>query len=187
EERPPVKIERGAIVEDSMITDGSIICSGARVVRSVLSPGVYVGPGAYIYESVILTDSYIERDAVVERAVIDKGVVVGEGAHVGELGEVGDFGIACIGKNTTIPPGFRLHHSAVLGADMLAEDILEQYPNGVVPAGVSVGVRTRKWRLREWVTQAGRSCAPLLMRRVSSACQPAGRSPRRRCARGSTR
>src|SRR5690606_23036859 len=86
EERPPVKIERGAIVEDSMITDGSIICSGARVVRSVLSPGVYVGPGAYIYESVILTDSYIERDAVVERAVIDKGVVISQGARIGERG-----------------------------------------------------------------------------------------------------
>ncbi|NLE51100.1 MAG: glucose-1-phosphate adenylyltransferase [Chloroflexi bacterium] len=144
EERPPVKIEQGAIIEDSMITDGSIICSGARVVRSVLSPGVYVGPGAYVYESVILTDSYIERDALVERAVIDKGVVISQGARIGERGDMGDFGIACVGKNSTIPPRFTLRHSAVLGADLLAEDILEQYPDGVVPAGARVGFKVRK-------------------------------------------
>lgn len=144
EERPPVKIERGAIVEDSMITDGSTICSGAHVVRSVLSPGVYVGPGAMIYESVILTDSYIERDARIERAVIDKGVLVGEGARIGVRGEVGEFGIACVGKNTRIPPGFRLHHSAVLGTDLAPEDIIEQYPDGEIPAGVQVGLKLHK-------------------------------------------
>ena len=51
EERPPVKIHSGAIIRDSMITDGSIIAEGAVVERSVLSPGVYVGPGAVIKES----------------------------------------------------------------------------------------------------------------------------------------
>lgn len=127
-----------------MITDGSIICAGARVVRSVLSPGVYVGPGAYVFESVILTDSYIERDAVVERAVIDKGVVVGQGARIGERGELGEFGIACVGKNTTVPARFTLRHSAYLGSDLVADDIIEQYPDGVIPAGARVGFKVRK-------------------------------------------
>jgi glucose-1-phosphate adenylyltransferase len=144
EERPPVKIEKGAVVEDSMITDGAIVSAGARVVRSVLSPGVYVGPGAVVYESVILTDSYIEKDVVIERAVIDKGVVVGQEARVGKRREVGDLGITCIGKNSTIPPGYVVGASAILGVDLLAEEVAEQYPDGSIPEGVKVGYKRPK-------------------------------------------
>jgi glucose-1-phosphate adenylyltransferase len=142
EERPPVKIERGALVEDSMLADGTVVCAGARVIRSVLSPGVYVGPNALVHESVILTDSYIEKDAVIERAVIDKGVVVGQGARVGERSEVGDLGIACVGKNTTIPPGFVVQRSVVVGTDLDDEEVAEQYPDRLIPTGTRVGFRT---------------------------------------------
>ncbi|NLX10655.1 MAG: glucose-1-phosphate adenylyltransferase [Chloroflexi bacterium] len=144
EERPPVRIEKGAIIEDSMITDGSIICAGARVVRSVLSPGVYVGPGATVFESVILTDSYIERDAVIERAVIDKGVVVGQGARVGELSEMGELGIACVGKNSTVPAGYVVQRKAVLGTDLLPEEVAAQYPERLIPTGAHVGYKVQK-------------------------------------------
>jgi glucose-1-phosphate adenylyltransferase len=140
EERPPVQIQKGAEVQDSLITDGSIICEGARVIRSVLSPGVYVGPGAQVIESVVLTDSYIERDAVIERAIVDKGVVVSQGARVGQ--HLDDrLGIACIGKNSTIPPNFVVEHSVPLGTDLHADDVSEQYPNRIVPAGARVGFK----------------------------------------------
>lgn len=144
EERPPVHIERGAIIEGSLITDGSIICSGARVIRSVLSPGVFVGPNAVVRESVILTDSYIERDAVIERAVIDKGVVVGQSARVGEITPGPDLGIVCIGKNSTVPPRFVVRRGTVLGADLLAEEVKAQFPDGVVPTGASVNFRVER-------------------------------------------
>ncbi|MBN1681262.1 MAG: glucose-1-phosphate adenylyltransferase [Anaerolineae bacterium] len=141
EERPPVRIAAGAIVEDSMITDGSIICEGARVVRCVLSPGVYIGPNAQVFESVILTDSYIEKDALIERAVIDKGVVVGQGAHVGEMSDIGDLGITCLGKNATVPPEFVVKCGAVIGSDFRADEIVALYPDNVIPAGERVGYR----------------------------------------------
>ncbi len=141
EERPPVQIQRGAVVEDSLITDGSIISEGARVIRSVLSPGVFVAPGAQIVESVVLTDSYIERDATIVRAIIDKGVVIGQGATVGKHLDGDKLGIACIGKNSTVPPGFTVEHSAVMGTDLLAEDVSDQYPNRIVPAGALVGFK----------------------------------------------
>jgi glucose-1-phosphate adenylyltransferase len=144
EERPPVKIEAGAVIEDSMITDGSIICAGARVVRSVLSPGVYVGPNAVVYESVVLTDSYIEAGATIERAVIDKGVVVGQGAHVGELTDALDLGIACIGKNTTVPPNYVIKRSCVLGTDLRVEEVADRFPDGVSPAGTKFGYKVGK-------------------------------------------
>jgi glucose-1-phosphate adenylyltransferase len=138
EERPPVQIQQGAVVQDSLITDGSIICEGARVVRSVLSPGVYVGPGAQIMESVVLTDSYIERDAVLERAIVDKGVVIGQGARVGQRLEGDKLGIACIGKNTTVPPGFVIEDSTLIGTDLLAEEVADLYPNRIIPANARV-------------------------------------------------
>jgi glucose-1-phosphate adenylyltransferase len=142
EERPPVQIQKGADVQDSLITDGSIICNGARVIRSVLSPGVYVGPGAQVIESVVLTDSYIERDAIIERAIIDKGVVISQGARVGQ--HLDDkLGIACVGKNTTVPPGFTVEHSVLLGTDLRADDVSDQYPNRIVPAGARVGFKQK--------------------------------------------
>ncbi len=60
EERPPVFIQAGANIEDSLITDGSLIYRGAVVERSILSPGVIVSPGAVVRESIIMTDCYIE-------------------------------------------------------------------------------------------------------------------------------
>ena len=142
EERPPVQIQKGASVEDSLITDGSIICEGARVIKSVLSPGVYVGPGAQVIESVVLTDSYIERDAVIERAIIDKGVVISQGTRVGQ--HLDDrLGFACIGKNTTIPPNFTVEHSVLLGTDLRGDDVSDQYPNRIVPAGARVGFKQK--------------------------------------------
>jgi glucose-1-phosphate adenylyltransferase len=142
EERPPVQIQRGADVQDSLLTDGSIICEGARVIRSVLSPGVYIGPGAQVIESVVLTDSYIERDAVIERAIIDKGVVISQGTRVGQHLE-DKLGIACIGKNSTVPPNFTVEHSVLLGTDLHAEDVSDQYPNRIVPAGARVGFKQK--------------------------------------------
>ena len=73
EERPPVLIQKGAMVEDCLITDGSVIAPGARVERSVLSPGVYVGPEAVVQDSILFTDCSVEAGARVERAIIDKG------------------------------------------------------------------------------------------------------------------
>lgn len=123
EERPPVFIQEGAIVRDSMITDGSVVASGAVVERSVLSPGVYVGPEAVVRESIILTDTYIEAGARIERCLIDKICVVGHNAVVGEIRDIpGDLGITTIGKNTYLPAEIKIGRSAILGADLRADD-----------------------------------------------------------------
>ena len=119
EERPPVRIEAGAVVQDSLITDGSIIAGGAHVERSVLSPGVYVGPNAVVRESIILTDTYIEAGAVVERAVIDKVCVIGHNARVGAIvHDAPDLGIVTIGKNTHLPTGIIVGRGAQIGSDL---------------------------------------------------------------------
>ncbi len=141
EERPPVRLGKGAQVEDSLITDGSIIGAGAHIIRSVLSPGVYVGPGAVVYESVILTDSYIERDAMIDQAVIDKGAVIGQSARIGDRSAEPDRGIVCIGKNATVPPGFTVERGVSLGVDLPGADVEAQYPNKIIPARARVGFK----------------------------------------------
>lgn len=131
EERPPVRIEAGATVIDSLITDGSVVAGGAVVERSVLSPGVYVGPNAVVRESIVLTDSYIEGGAVVERAIIDKNCVIGHNARVGGIGEEGsDRGIVMIGKNTHLPTGIVVGRGACIGSDLRNQD----FPEPAIPA-----------------------------------------------------
>lgn len=123
EERPPVNIRTGATVNHSLITDGCVI--EGSVEYSVLSPGVRVARGAVVRYSILLTDTVVEPGAVVERSIIDKRCVIGTGAHVGygtDYTENRDFniatGISVIGKNTLIPPGFKVGRNVVIGSDL---------------------------------------------------------------------
>ena len=117
-----MSIINGAIVKDSMITDGCIVSSGAHVENSILSPGVFVGPGAVIRESVILTDTSIEAGARVERAIVDKSVRIGRKARIGRAvkGEATN-GITTIGKNAEIPAGVSIPRGAVVHTDVTAD------------------------------------------------------------------
>ncbi len=122
EERPPVVTREGAMIKDSMITDGCIISPGARIERSVLSPGVYVGPRAIIRESVVLTDSRIETGARIERSVIDKVVRVGKNARIGHIERsADDLGITTIGKNAIIRDKAVVARGDVVEADTVRE------------------------------------------------------------------
>jgi len=143
EERPPVMIHEGAIVKDSLLTDGTVISEGAIVERSVLSPGVFIGPNAVVRESVLLTDTYVEAGAVVERCIIDKIAVVGHNAHVGSIPKMGELGITCIGKNAHVPAGYTVWHSCILGTDLRLEDF-QQYADKIVPNGAKVGYSKRR-------------------------------------------
>jgi glucose-1-phosphate adenylyltransferase len=143
EERPPVKIEAGAVIKDSMITDGSVISEGARIERSVLSPGVYVGPKAIIRESIILTDCYIEANAVIERCIVDKLTVIGRNSRIGKIQDLGDLGITVVGKNTQIPSGFTVGRNVVLGTDLEPEDFAD-FADKTIPNGKKVTADKKK-------------------------------------------
>jgi glucose-1-phosphate adenylyltransferase len=143
EERPPVRVHSGAVIRNSLITDGSTVAEGAIVERSVLSPGVYVGPNAVIRESVILNDAYIEAGAVVERCIVDKIAVIGHNAQVGSIQDVGEWGITCVGKNTHIPAGYTIGRNVILGTDLRVEDFAK-FENKVIPNGTRVKYSSKK-------------------------------------------
>ena len=123
EERPPVNIRTGATVNHSLITDGCVI--EGSVEYSVLSPGVKVARGAVVRYSILLTDTTVESGAYVDRSILDKRVTVGKGAHIGygtDYTENRQFNIATginvIGKNTIIPPNFKVGRNVVIGSDV---------------------------------------------------------------------
>jgi glucose-1-phosphate adenylyltransferase len=121
EERPPVVTREGAVIVDSMVTDGCVISPGARVEKSVLSPGVFVGRNAVVRESIVLTDTSIDSDAHVERSVVDKSVHIGKGARIG-VGKSGEgFVITTIGKNARIPDRSTVLPGTVIDADAAPE------------------------------------------------------------------
>ena len=122
EERPPVWLARGALVENSMICDGCEIRPQAQVLRSVLSPGVLVKPGAVIKESIILTDTVIEEGATVERAILDKKVRIGKGAHVGAITPDSEPVLTMVGKNSLVPAGYTVEPGAIISTDVIEVD-----------------------------------------------------------------
>jgi glucose-1-phosphate adenylyltransferase len=122
EERPPVRIAKGAEVWDSMVSDGCVIAPGALVQQSILSPGVRIQAGAVVRQSIILTDSLVGAGAVMERAIIDKQVWIGENARVGTIESGDDFKICMVGKNSHLPKGIRMEPGGVIGTDVIASD-----------------------------------------------------------------
>lgn len=140
EERPPVNIRSGAVVEQSLITDGCVI--EGTVEHSVLSPGVVVRQGAIVRHSIVMTDAMIEENAVVDHAILDKRVRVGAEARVGwgddrmPITPAGlHSSLTVVGKNTPIPAHTCIGCNCAIAAD-LGEDAFE---TDWVPSGTTVG------------------------------------------------
>jgi glucose-1-phosphate adenylyltransferase len=136
EERPPSLIDKGAIIEDSLICDGCMIESGARVVRSILSPGVHICAGATVIESIILTDAMIDRGAIVTRTILDKVSWVFENARVGEMSTT-EIKISMVGKHAEVPANSIVQAGATIGPNVIAED----YSTSLIQTGQYVQTR----------------------------------------------
>ncbi|RPJ40237.1 MAG: glucose-1-phosphate adenylyltransferase, partial [Chloroflexi bacterium] len=136
EERPPAKIMRGAIVEDSMVCDGCVIEPGAQVSRSILSPGVHVSAGSSVDESILLTDTMIGREARIERTIMDKRVCVGDRAVIGDL--LSDqLSIPMIGKNAVLPNNIVIQAGASIGVDVAVSD----FSSEIIRSGMYIQTR----------------------------------------------
>ena len=78
------KINAGAIVENSMITDGCRI--KGTVKHSVLFAGVKVEKGAIVEDAVVMGGTVIKAGAVVKHCIIAENVTIGEGADNATVG-----------------------------------------------------------------------------------------------------
>lgn len=136
EERPPAKVARGALVEDSLISHGCIIEPGAKVVRSILSPGVQVMAGSVIEESILLTDAIIGKNCNLYRSILDKRVNVGDNSSIGE-GQNEELNIPMVGKNSMLPPGLVMQPGSSVGVDVATQD----FDSGLVRTGMFIQTR----------------------------------------------
>lgn len=96
---PPHYISEGAVVTDTLITEGCEVYG--KVNHSVLFAGVVVEEGADIEYSVVMPGSIIKRGAIVRRSIVAENAIVGAGSIIGE-----DSGnIAVIGQGVVLPAG----------------------------------------------------------------------------------
>jgi len=141
EERPPVRLAKGSVVENSMLSDGVVVEAGARIINSVLSPGVVVRSGATVSESVLLTDTIVGGGAGLERVVTDKRVRVGDNARLGSRAPEAE--ITVVGKNSEVPPSSVLEPGVTIGVDVAASD----YPGLLVKSGDSVQTKRQPYEI----------------------------------------
>ena len=96
---PPHYISEGAVVTDTLITEGCEVYG--KVNHSVLFAGVVVEEVADIEYSVVMPGSIIKRGAIVRRSIVAENATVGAGSIIGE-----DSGnIAVIGQGVVLPAG----------------------------------------------------------------------------------
>lgn len=111
------KISAGAVVENSMITDGCRI--KGTVKHSILFAGVRVEEGAVVEDAVVMGGTVIKAGAVVQHCIIAENVTIGEGAIVGAMPTETEKGVATVGTGITIGDG------AVIGPNAMVRDNVE--------------------------------------------------------------
>lgn len=98
--QPPHYVADGAIVKNSIVTEGCEIYG--EVHHSVLFANVTVGTGSIIRNSVIMPNTCIGVNTVVENTIVSEDVVIGDGYHIGNENGYGKGEITVIGENISI-------------------------------------------------------------------------------------
>ena len=120
EQEPPQRINAGADVQNSFVTEGCNI--SGKVYNSVLSNSVTVEKGAIVRDSVIMSGVVIKSGAVVDYTIIDHDTVIGKDAEVGD-GKEKNKSPLVIGADITIPKKTRITGSIIVDHDNLDEVI----------------------------------------------------------------
>ncbi|HHY53179.1 MAG TPA: glucose-1-phosphate adenylyltransferase, partial [Clostridiales bacterium] len=114
--RPPQYIGHGAVVQNSIVTEGAEIYG--VVDFSVLFASVVVEPGATVRDSIVMPGTVIRSGAVVDYAIIAEGCEIGERARVGSRPEdtpdKSQWGVTVIAEGVTVAPGSVVPAKAVV-------------------------------------------------------------------------
>ena len=111
------KINAGAVVENSMITDGCRIKGNVK--HSILFGGVKVEADAVVEDAVIMGGTTIKSGAVVKHCIVAENVTVGENAVVGAMPTESEKGVATIG------PGVTIGDNVVVGPNAMVNNNVE--------------------------------------------------------------
>ncbi|MFV0350694.1 MAG: glucose-1-phosphate adenylyltransferase [Oscillospiraceae bacterium] len=118
--RPPHYIGPGAVVENSMVTEGCVV--DGMLESAVLFSNVQVGHGAVVRDSIIMPGAVIEDGAIVNYAIIAENSVIKKGAVVGarpeHMDDVAKWGVAVVGENIVIGENSRVSPKAMVEEDV---------------------------------------------------------------------
>ena len=118
--KPPHYVAKGAVVENSLVTEGCYI--EGKVDFSVLFAGARVEAGAIVRDSIIMPGALVKRGAVVEYSIIAENVVIGEGARIGlrpeDVEDKTTWGVAVIGSGVKVSEGAVVPPKAMIDADV---------------------------------------------------------------------
>ncbi|HCT90610.1 MAG TPA: glucose-1-phosphate adenylyltransferase, partial [Lachnospiraceae bacterium] len=106
------RISKGAVVDNSMITDGCRIAG--EVKHSILFAGVTVEEGAKVEDAVIMGGTVIKAGATVEHCIVAENVVIGEGAKVGAMPIEGKGGVATVGSGVYVGDNAKIGPDAMV-------------------------------------------------------------------------
>ena len=106
------KISAGAVVEDSMITDGCRV--KGTVKHSILFAGVTVEKGAVVEDAVVMGGTVIKAGAVVRHCIVAENVTIGENAVVGAMPDGDCKGVATIGPDVIVGDGAKIGPNAMV-------------------------------------------------------------------------
>ncbi|MBP7344305.1 MAG: glucose-1-phosphate adenylyltransferase [Clostridia bacterium] len=79
--QPPHYTAQGAIIKDSMITEGSVIYG--KVKNSIISSGVKIGKNSIVEDSVLFPSVVIEENCVIKKAIIGERSVIMDNSKIG--------------------------------------------------------------------------------------------------------
>lgn len=135
--QPPQYTAAGAVVKESLISDGAEIYG--EVYHSVLGPEVVVKRGAIVRDSIIMGGTIIEENSIIDRCILDENCHIGSHVQMG-IGEnipnevkpnIYNTGITVIGANTEVPNDLSIGKNCVIYGKTTAED----YENNRLESG----------------------------------------------------
>ena len=122
---PPHYIAPGAVVQNSMITEGCVI--EGTVDFSVIFAGVTIEEGAVVRDSIIMPGSVVKKGAVVDYTIVAEQAVIGENAVIGarpeKMENISEWGVTVIGNGVTIGAGVNIAPKSMVETDITAEEV----------------------------------------------------------------
>lgn len=117
---PPHFIVQGAVVQNSMVTEG---CNIAGLVDfSILFAGVIVEEGATVRDSIVMPGTIIKKNATVEYAIIAENCVIEENVVIGQRPEDAEdkdsWGVTVIGNGIQIGRGAVVAPKSMIDKDV---------------------------------------------------------------------
>ena len=114
----PQHIAKGAVVKNSLITDGAKI--EGTVINSIIGSSVEVKKGAVVKDSVVFANTVIGENSTVEYSIIDEKVTIGNNVYVGAP-KADDVEIAVIGRGTIVHDNAKVEAGANIEEEVFAQ------------------------------------------------------------------